>query len=192
MENRENTFNEMQQQLRILKEKLESQTIINERLLRNAYSNKLDRLKKRVYFEIGLSVFAMLTSVVFLSIASMSFFIATEIMLAICIIATLIIFGNLPSMNSDLISAATRISKFRKRYVVWFYIGLPIVLCWLGWLLYELYYGQTIGREEFRSFAVSILIGGFIGFVLGFTLRNKMIKQADDVLRQIEELKNMN
>ncbi len=191
MENRENTFNEMQQQLRILKEKKVSQTIINERLLRSAYSNKLDRRKKRVYFEIGLSVFAMLTSVVFLSIASMSFFIATEIMLAICIIGTLIIFGNLPSMNSDLISAATRISKFRKRYVVWFYIGLPIVLCWLGWLLYELY-GQTIGREEFHFFAVSILIGGVIGFLIGLTLRNKLLRQADDLLRQIEDLKNMN
>ncbi|MBQ2492388.1 MAG: hypothetical protein II527_03550, partial [Bacteroidales bacterium] len=60
MENTDNILNEMQQQLRQMKEKLEGENIINDKLLRNAYRKTLGSLQRKALRQTLIEVIAML------------------------------------------------------------------------------------------------------------------------------------
>lgn len=107
MENTDNILNEMQQQLRQMKEKLEGETIVNEKLLRNAYRKTLGSLQRKALRQTIIGIVAMLLSLNLLNIGfSIPFVIATEVMLAFCLAATIIINNRLPKMDTDLVTAA--------------------------------------------------------------------------------------
>ena len=60
MENTDNILNEMQQQLRQMKEKLEGENIINDKLLRNAYRKTLGSLQRKSLRQTMIELIAML------------------------------------------------------------------------------------------------------------------------------------
>ncbi len=191
MENRNYTIEEMQQQLHTLKEKLESQTIVNDKLLRRAYRKSLNGLKKQEYTLMFLNIFAMLLWFVYFKLADVElstvFMIITEGMLATFLVRSLLMYRQLPSMNTNMISAAVGVSKFRKNMITWHRIGMVVVIFWLGWLIYEL-----SGNSRFISLVVGAAVGAVIGFILGLIKYRSMLNNAEELLSQIEDLKKDN
>ena len=191
MENRNYTIEEMQQQLHTLKEKLESQTIVNDKLLRRAYRKSLNGLKKQEYTLMFLNIFAMLLWFVYFKLADVElstvFMIITEGMLATFLVRSLLMYRQLPSMNTNMISAAVGVSKFRKNMITWHRIGTVVVIFWLGWLIYEL-----SGNSRFISLVVGAAVGAVIGFILGLIKYRSMLNNAEELLSQIEDLKKDN
>ena len=139
MENTDNILNEMQQQLRQMKEKLEGETIVNDKLLRNAYRKTLGSLQRKALRQTIIGIVAMLLSLNLRTVGfSIPFVIATEVMLAFCLAATIIINNRLPKMDTDLVTAAKGIVRFRKGYANWLWIGIPLLILWLGGMVYEI------------------------------------------------------
>ncbi|MBP5517267.1 MAG: hypothetical protein J6X91_01190 [Bacteroidales bacterium] len=189
MENTDNILNEMQQQLRQMKEKLEGETIVNEKLLRNAYRKTLGSLQRKALRQTIIGIVAMLLCLNLLNVGfSIPFVIATEVMLAFCLVATIIINNRLPSMNTDLVTAAKGIVRFRKGYANWLWIGIPLLILWLGGMVYEIMKNEAFPSEAKSAMLIGLGVGIVIGGAIGLILRHNILSKSDETLAQINDL----
>ena len=189
MENTDNILNEMQQQLRQMKEKLEGETIVNEKLLRNAYRKTLGSLQRKALRQTIIGIVAMLLCLNLLNIGfSIPFVIATEVMLAFCLAATIIINNRLPKMDTDLVTAAKGIVRFRKGYANWLWIGIPLLILWLGGMVYEIMRNEAFPSEAKYAMLIGLGVGIVIGGAIGLMLRHNILSKSDETLAQIKDL----
>lgn len=193
MENTDNILNEMQQQLRQLKEKLEGENIINDKLLRSAYRKTLGSLQRKALRQTIIEVIAMLLCLNLLRMGfSIPFVIATEIMLAFCLIATIVINNRLPKMDTDLVTAAKGIVRFRKGYANWLWVGIPLLTVWMGGMCYEIMRNQTFPSEARVPMLIGLGVGLVIGGALGLMMRHNILSKSDETIAQIRDLTNDN
>lgn len=193
MENTDNILNEMQQQLRQMKEKLEGENIINDKLLRNAYRKTLGSLQRKALRQTIIEVIAMLLCLNLLRMGfSIPFVIATEIMLAFCLIATIVINNRLPKMDTDLVTAAKGIVRFRKGYANWLWVGIPLLTVWMGGMCYEIMKNQTFPSEARVPMFIGLGVGLVIGGALGLMMRHNILSKSDETIAQIKDLTSDN
>ena len=189
MENTDNILNEMQQQLRQMKEKLEGENIVNEKILRNAYRKTLGSLQRKALRQTIIGIVAMLLSLNLLNVGfSIPFVIATEVMLAFCLAATIIINNRLPKMDTDLVTAAKGIVRFRKGYANWLWIGIPLLILWLGGMVYEIMKNEAFPSEAKYAMLIGLGVGIVIGGAIGLILRHNILSKSDETLAQIRDL----
>jgi len=193
MENTDNILNEMQQQLRQMKEKLEGENIINDKLLRNAYRKTLGSLQRKALRQTIIEVIAMLLCLNLLRMGfSIPFVIATEIMLAFCLIATIVINNRLPKMDTDLVTAAKGIVRFRKGYANWLWVGIPLLTVWMGGMCYEIMRNQTFPSEARVPMFIGLGVGLVIGGAMGLMMRHNILSKSDETIAQIKDLTSDN
>ena len=173
METTDKTFLEMQQQMQQLREMLDSQKIVNERMLRRSCGRTIDRLRIKSNAPIIAGVAGL---------ALIPFMIAG-------IVATLITKQYIPNLNKDLVTATTELTKFRKINADWYKYGVPFLLVWLGILIWDVVKNLQLGGPELYGFICGASIGLVIGLVLGLKNRRDILDASDDLLAQIEELK---
>ena len=188
MENND-TLIEMRQQMQALREKLDNQKIVNNKILRKAYQSGLSSLKmksSKTYFFAGIAM--LFAPSLYASGFSIWFVGLTELLMLVSIIATVVTNRHLPDMNSDLVSAAEGLSKFKMMYVEWLKYGITIMLFWIGWLV-----GEIIVQDFAEGFKIPFICGASVGIILGavigFRLRRKIINSAEELLSQIESIK---
>ena len=88
MENNDNTFREMQEQMQQLREKLDNQKIVNERILKKSCSQTASRLRFKANLPILFGAAAMLTAPSLLNLGiSMAFVVFTWVLMLVCIVA---------------------------------------------------------------------------------------------------------
>ena len=190
METTDKTLLEMQQQMQQLRDKLESQKIVNERLLRRSCGRTIDRLriKSNVPIFAGLAGLALIPLLGHLGFSPLLMIFTGVFMLA-GIVATFITKQYIPNLNKDLVTATTEITKFRKINADWYKFGLPVLLVWLGILIWEVVKNLQLGGPELYGFIFGSAIGLVLGLVLGLKNRRDILDASDDLLAQIEDLK---
>ena len=190
MENTDTTLLEMQQQLKQLKEKLDSQKIVNDRLLQKSCSNTVNRLRSKSNLPIVFGIAAILMSASFVNLGmSWAFVLFTDVMMLVCIVATILTNQHIPSMDNDLVTAAEGIRKYKKIHAEWIKFALPVLAVWLGWLIWETVKNVGLTGMPFYSFLAGISVGIALGLILGFKLRREQLNAADELLAQLTELK---
>ena len=190
METTDNTLLEMQQQMKQLREKLESQKIINERILRKSCGRTIDRLR----FKSNVPIFAGaagLALIPFLHHQGFSnlLLIVTGVLMIAGISATLITKQYIPNLDKDLVSATTELSKFRRINADWIKYGLPALFVWLGVLIWDVASNHMFSGSELYGFIAGASVGLVIGLILGLKNRRDILNASDDLLSQIEALK---
>ena len=190
METNDNTLLEMQRQMQQLREKLDSQKIVNERILRKSCGRTIDRLRFKsnapiVAGVIGLALIPLLHSRGFSNLL----LIATGVFMLAGIVATLITKQYIPNLNKDLVTATTELTKFRKINAEWYKYGLPLLAVWLGILIWDVVKNMQLGGSELYGFIFGAVIGLVLGLVLGLKNRRDILDASDDLLGQIEDLK---
>lgn len=190
MENTDTTLLEMQEQLKQLKNKLDSQKIVNERILRKSCSQTASRLKFKSNLPIWFGVAAILGSFSFIVLGiSWPFLIFTDALMLICIVATILTNRYIPNMDRDLVTATEELRKYRKINADWIKFGIPMLLVWLGWLIWEVVKNLGLEGVERYGFLAGITVGVSLGLIIGFKLRRDQLDAADELLGQIRELK---
>ena len=190
MENTDTTLLEMQQQLKQLKEKLDSQKIVNDRLLQKSCSNTLTRLRSKSNLPILFGIAAILMSASFVNLGmSWPFILFTDVMMLVCIVATILTNQHIPSMDKDLVTAAEGIRKYKKIHAEWIKFALPVLAVWIGWLIWESVKNVGLTGVPFYGFLTGISVGIVLGLILGFKLRREQLDAADELLAQLTELK---
>lgn len=195
----ENTFmsqelEEMRSQIGIFKDKLEKQNIINEQHIRRSMKSKMSDLNRTVRATIVAGVFAAVFCPVYFHGmgCSLAFVLATGLMLAVCLGLTIvqkISLGRLDVSQENLVDAAQKLSKVRTHYKEWYKIAIPMIVIWVGWMMYEMVGVLGIDTPYAIGFYGGAAAGCVIGGIIGGRINRKVVRQANEILSQIEELR---
>ena len=185
---------QMRSQIGMLKQKLEQQAIVNDMHIRNSMKSKISDLNRTVGGTIFIGIFAVLFAPMtfYMQGCSLTFVIATAAMLAVCLGLTIVQKINLGRMadlsQGNLVETAERLSRIRAHYKEWYKIAIPMLLVWVGWMIYEMV--QVLGVESPTAigFYCGAGVGLLIGGVIGARINRKVVRQANEILAQIEEL----
>ena len=184
---------EMRAQLGTLKEKLEKQTIINEKHIRNSMKSKMSDINKTITGTIVAGIFGLVYSTWFFyhQGCSLTYISATAIMLIVCIVITIVQRVNLGRTDfsqGNLVETAEKLSKLKKHYQDWYKIAIPMIIIWLSWTIYEM--SGIIGLDTPMGigFCCGAGIGVIIGGIIGIRINNKVVRKATEILDQIKEI----
>ena len=185
---------QMRTQIGMLKQKLEQQAIVNDTHIRNSMKSKISDLNRTILGTIFAGIFAVIFAPMtfYVQGCSLIFVIATAIMLAVCLGLTIVQKMNLGKMmdlsQGNLVETAEKLSKVRTHYKEWYKIAIPMILVWGGWMIYEMV--NTIGIESPTAigFYCGAGVGLLIGGIIGSRINRKVVRQANEILAQIEEL----
>lgn len=198
MENRliSHELEEMKIQIDNLKKKLEDQTIVNEKHIRNSFSTKISDINRTVTMTVIAGMFALVYCTWFFHFKglSLAFTIATGLMLAVCVLLTLIQKIQLSRIDisaGNLVETARDISKIRTHYKDWYKTAIPMIIIWFGWMTYEI-----LTRFEMTPMTIGFLsgaaTGGILGGIIGGRINKKIINRTEELLGYIEELQKEN
>ena len=198
METKHTEFEEMRQQLDILKNKLDNQALINDKLIRQSMLNKMSFMKKYTWvsFLVLLFIYYGYNEVRILFNLSWWFYGATVIFMtfSVCFDAYINRFNKESFLNGDLIAASLqmqRMKKLRKKSLLY---ALPLMTIWISWLLIELYNGSSAANggantSLFYGAMVGSGVGVIVGVAIGIWLYLRMQRINSDIIQQIDELK---
>lgn len=187
-----NELEEMREQIGILKDKLEKQNIVNEQHIRRSMKSKMSSINRTIAGTIIAGSFALPYCSWFFWSQDLSklFIVATAIMLTVCLGLTIlqqVRLKNLDFSGSNLVETAEQLSKVKKHYSEWKWVALPMIIIWLGWLIYEMI--GKMGNEPYViGFCCGAAVGAIIGGIIGFRINRKVIRKTGEILEQIEEL----
>ena len=190
-----NEILEMREQLATLKKQLDTQEIINDRLIKEAMSSKLSSINKSAIWICAVCLIMIpLGYLNFQRLGhSTAFCIATSMLFLICFVAMFLSHYRLRKSdirNGNLITTYTEVARMRKIYKSWHYWSIPMLIVWFAWLEYEIY--QNMAHEDLTMMFIisgSGIFGGVIGGIIGLRIHKRTLRTADDLLRQIEELR---
>ena len=182
----------MRQQLNTLKKKLDRQEIVNDRMIRQSMKKNVVGIN-RTYLWLSVLCVLMIPycywAFVVLSGFSIAFWIGTCIFMLVVFGYTLWNGKDLRDsqlLQEDLLEAHRKIALAKKRDSQWLIYGIPMLLLWLAWLVYEVY--QKGGSEEVTAFFYGGCVGGIIGAIFGLKIHFKTQRQYQEIIDQIEDL----
>ena len=182
---------QMREQLNLLKEKLEKETIINERLLRRTMKEKVSSLNRDaiIIAIIGLLGIPYCTFV-FANLMNISWWFigVTDIFFLTAVIYTYISHKDIRAkelLDGNLIEVSRKIGRMRRMYANWLKFSIPFIIIWFTWFMFE-----ALGRNADNGvpFAIGGAIGGIIGGAIGIRKYRRMRKKTLEVIMQIKEL----
>lgn len=191
MENQNNELEVMRQQMTLLKEKLDSQQIVNDKLLRQSMLKKMSYFNKYRILSIIALAFVWVACYFVCKEYSMSwtFYWATGIF-----ITTLVLFDNYINrykkkdfLEGDLIETSKKMMRARKLRRWSQRIGITLSIPWFIWFYLEMAHGNKIQGAELNGLMIGMVIGGIIGGAFGLRAYFKMQRINKDIILQIEE-----
>ena len=189
-------FDEMRDQITLLKQKLNRQEIVNDSLLREAMRGKMGAInwtKYKSYICVALCI-VFYPAMSWAGIFSNAFVFATCAMMLFCAYGTYYVHrpvDRMDLMTEDLATVAKVMAKFRKQYNQWlFYVTPALLIPWLSWALYEYAWKNAPEGMSHWLLALPIVIGATIGGLIGYRWHCKAVDAADNIIKQIEEEEN--
>ena len=147
----ETQFDDMRQQLKTLKKKLSEQDIINDRLIRRSMKNTAGQINRKYTIAMILGLLMIpYTYWVFTKLSgfTVAFWLFTCVFMLICVGATYYNSRNITDANlmtNNLLDVRRRMARAKKFDANWLYFGVPGVLLFLGWFMYEIYLQDLSG-----------------------------------------------
>ena len=197
METKHTEFEEMRQQLGILKNKLDNQTLINDKLIRQSMLNKMSFMKKYTWVS---SLMLPYTYYVYYKVRDMFYiswwfygFTVIFLTFSVCFDAYINHVNKKDFLNGDLIAVSLqmqRMKKIRKKSLLY---GLPLITIWVSWLFIELYNVSSAANGGANtSLLYGTMVGSGIGVVIGvaigISIYLRMQRINSDIIQQIDEL----
>ena len=180
----------MRAQIALLKEKLDKETIVSEKLLRDTMRHKARTINANAWISVGASVFVIVWALTVVPSMGFSwwFAAATILMMLVCDFFTWKYHKDVNSktMSGDLLTVAKVMKQLRDNYRKWLKYAIAMIVVWFSWLVVE--YCIQLNNWKLAVFMVLILlIGGGIGGFIGLKMHNAVIRNAEEIINQIEE-----
>lgn len=181
---------ELKQQFAILTDKLESQEINNERLLRTVMKTKMKSINKYYcwLFFLGLPIIILCFQTFYCKgQVSLLFYVSTVLLAVLDTICGMVInkMGNNQWQEADLLTARQTLVQMKQRRKKGEIISIPLVIIWLSFFVLEVF------RSSANAFMLSTfaVIGGLLGLGIGLLAYRKMQRTNDELIREIDQLK---
>lgn len=187
-------LDEMRQQMAILKNKLDDQTIVNDRLIRRAVKNSVSTINKR-YIVISIIAFAMIPygywAFVKLNGLSISLWIAMSVMM-LAVVGFCIYNGRemrrRDFTSGNLLDTKRKALAAKRRDNNWLWFGIPMATAWAVWVGWEM--AQKLGAD-FKFFIPFFIICSVGGIILGMTVHFRTQRHFRDIIEQIEDIEDI-
>lgn len=201
MEEKNNTISidsremeEMRRQVGLLKAKLDRESIVNDRLMRNILASKRDKIDRYLLRLMVLMPFVMVLMYLDFGILfplSVPFLVFTEVMLLAA--GTFIYFNKRLLASADvavgnLVEASKKLVRFKKREFRYLCVGIPVAVMWVAWLLLYEFPHCPEAAEVLPALTVGCIAGAVIGMVLGLMKFRTLVRGVNEIVRQIEEI----
>lgn len=186
-------FEEMRNQISILKDKLEKQSIINSRLLMNSTKSSANFIHLQGWKNVvsGIVCIIIFSALHFAIDLDLTFVIATIFMMMFCILGTW--YRHLPLreknfMGQDVRTTILSFSKVKRRYEIWLhYITPPLVTLWVLWCCHEYSRVMNIPKKYTIYFYIVVAVSVVIGLFIGYSWHRKVVDTCDETISQLEE-----
>ena len=193
-ENNANDFEleNMRQQMTTLRNKLNQQEIINDRLIRHSMKKTAGDINRTYIWLIVIGLLMVpygYWAFVMLSHFSIAFWIGTSIFMLVCAGATYYNSRKISDpklMSHSLVEARKKVASAKKFDADWLFVGIPAAILWFGWFCYESYLNVTDINPY--VFMIAGIVGGTIGAIAGFKIHFKTQRQYQDIIDQIKDL----
>lgn len=180
----------MRAQIALLKEKLDKETIVSEKLLRDTMRHKARTINTNAWVSVGASIFVIIWALAYIPKEGFSWWFAgaTVLMMLVCDFFTWKYHKdvNAKTMSGDLLTVAKVMKQLRDNYKKWLKYSIAMISVWFVWLSAEF----CIQLNDWRLsliliviLLISLAIGGFIGL----KMHNAVIRNAEEIIQQIEE-----
>ena len=196
METQNNTFNEfelddLRQQIKELKDKVNEQGRLNEALVKKAIQGKMRGVHSIILklaivavlcipfyimmkYQVGLSWPLTIFTIVFLLASVTSDYFINRM--------------DVSHMGDDLVGTANKLIKMKRNRVIGQRIGIGIALIWLAWFCYEYFVLNSVyGTDVAWGSLLGIFVGAVVGGLIGILIFNKMQRANDEMINQINE-----
>ena len=184
-------FQEMRQQMDLLKEKLNRQEVVNEQLMRKAVETRLQRIGlnhkiKRVYMVLCiLFIPAFLIGVMELPVW---FGIATVAMLALSLVYHEAFMEHVSADDLNRLSMkqiSEKAIRLKEQGARWIWISIPMLVAWLVTFCYVVLHRSDYETEG-QYILYGISFGIIIGTCLGVIIYKKQQRMIDDLRSDIQ------
>ena len=190
MTNNDFELENMRQQMETLKKKLDKQEIVNDRFIRHSMEKTASNISRKYNIVMLLGILMVPYFYwVFIKLSgfSMTFWIASSIFMLVCVGATYYNSRNLNDSNmmtNNLIEVGRRMARAKKFDADWLFFGVPAVILWFGWFVYEIYLANGYDLSN------PLFWGGCcgIGAICGYKMHFKTQCQYQEIIDQIEDL----
>ena len=196
-----NTNNELEllrQQMNVLKEKLDAQEIVNDRLVAKSMRKEMSWIKKYIYVQFALIPFVALIWVGVKYILGLSWWNYSFLML-VCVISVYVdyvinvkVLSNADYHKNNLIETARKLVKMKRQRTIQMIVEILLLILWLIWTFLEVNSAQSTATGLRQSLLQGGIIGGYIGGVIGiivaFVIFYKMQRTNDRMIEQIDDM----
>lgn len=185
---------EMRSQLNILKQKLETQKIVNDKLMRETMKKKMSwignyaNIQAFVLYPIIIIIFLVLKIETGISWGPIIF---VYILTGIDILLDIKINKMQESdwESSNLIATKLKLMKMKKYRMRQVITSIPFLLVWVVWISFELM-NSTLDKGLVIAGIIGGVIGGIVGGFIGFKILFKQQRTNDEIIRMIEEIES--
>lgn len=190
-----NELEEMHAQLSILKGKLDKETIVNDRLLRESMKHKYSIINNFLTVEIFLAIpFIIIIFSEMVLTYNLSWYPALT-MFAACIVEVVLDYRNNrlkkdAFAEDNIINTTLKLQRAKKRNYYETLISIPLAILWFMWFLLNFLHKQLpVMANEAWGFAIGGIIACILGIAISIDLGKKRQKTREEILEQIKELK---
>ena len=183
---------EMKEQLAILTQKLEKETIVNERLIRQSMKDKASTIRRKAIVE-GIVTLIMIPY--FIWVMPNVIAISTGLCYFTCFFMVLALVCNYyihsrfrpeKFIGSNLLEVRKDTLMMKKFYINWLkFIGIPFIIVFFSWFFHDIRLAYP--GEELNGIYYGIGFGILLGTIIGTILFKKIQNTANEILEQIEE-----
>lgn len=198
--NMNNDLELMREQMQMLREKLDKQEIINDKMLRQSVKNRMSWIKKFVYLEFLLMPFIAVIWYAIKEMFDLSWWNYGLMLIMSIIDIVLDYFVNVASLktnnieNSNLTETMQRLYKMKQIRAKQFIIMITLCAAWFAWTGIEMWkYAGSIAKIEGMMQAATygglggLVIGIPIGFFVVIRIYRKMQRTNNELILQIKE-----
>ena len=190
---------EMKEQMALLKQKLEKETIVHEQLMRKVMKVKADSLRTKAILE---SILALMVIPVFTWVMHSLF----HFSIALCLFFGIVVtcariysyyihhhFRPKDFINNSVIEAKKETLRLKTYYANWLkYISIPFDITFLTWFIYEAIQLSQANNTSTIIFSISFVVIFIAVFILAMGQYFKIQRTADEIIGHIEELCRLN
>lgn len=188
-----NGLEEMKAQMAILKNKIEGQTMLNERLMRRAMNDRMSLVRRMVVLDVVMVIVCIAAMYAFMKLFGLSllFFVVSVVLFSWCLVSSAYINRIKESelLEGDLLKTGEKLVRMKRLRVRLLMINLPLCLAWIVWYSYEMISFAAARGANTRSMIAGLCVGLVVGFIIGLMKLRKMQRANDIVIQQIEEMK---
>lgn len=189
-----NHMDELKQQFALLTQRLESQPINNDKLLKTVIGNRMKWIAKYVYLKIVL--FFPLTALLYYFFYQRGMISLTFLVLTLLLCVLELYFDTVINhiqgkgwLEKDLLTSRQLLVKMKQRRTQLILAEIPISIVWVLVFFFEIISYQPDNPAYAVAMGIGIGIGALAGAVIAYLVFKKMQRTNDELLREIDRLK---